>query len=194
MAIRGRKIKMTMTITQINYSDIDQDILRDCFDKSLPYLDASPIPNIIWEEFDIPSSSIDDEKFESLRAKFEDTSIDRILFQIDIDGRIVNYNYAQRETGGTGMVCHTMDLMRDDASGSQGWSYTAEYHQKLDAFFKSIAPAETSFSTWTFAGSGMEAAWDKSVSENWITYTVDEDINYLYEGQEYKKLIITVIV
>ena len=191
MAIRGRKIKMTMTVTQINYSDIDQAILRDCFDKSLPYLDASPIPNIVWEEFELTVSSTNDEKFEALRARYEDSSTGSIIFKIDIDGRIVNYNYAIREKNG--MYCHMMDLMRQDASGSQGWSYTAEYHQKLDAFFKSLAPDETTFSTWTFEGSGMEAAWDKSVNEGWITYTTPETIEN-HHGQTYKKLVISVIV
>ena len=186
---------MTMTVTEITYGDIDQAILRDCFNKSLPYLDASPVPNLMWEEMGTPNDVSEDAKFEVMQKAFEDTSNGIIIFKIDIDGRIVNYNYAIRETRSPRMICHMMDLMRDDASGSQGWSYSTEYYQKLDAFFKSKSDNCATFSSWVHEDSGMEKAWDKSVSAGHISYTVGEVIaDYLSSGKEFRKLIITVLV
>lgn len=184
---------MTMTVTEITYGDIDQDILRDCFDKSLPFLDKDPIGNIIWEEMSITKSADIEQKFEALKDLYNDLSAEGIIFKIDIDGRIVNYNYGTRELTGDEMFCHQMDLMREDASGSQGWSYSAEYFQKINAFFKSKSENCATFSSWVIAGSGMEAAWDKSVSAGHISYTTGAT-NTEYTGYTYKKLIITVLV
>ena len=186
---------MTMTVTEINYSDIDQAILRECFNKSLPFLDASPVPNLMWEEMGTTDDVSEDAKFVVMQSAFEASSNGAFIFKIDIDGRIVNYNYAVRETRSPRMICHMMDLMREDAGGSQGWSYAAEYYQKLDAFFKSKSENCATFSSWVYEDSGMEKAWDKSVSAGHISYTVGETMtNYLSSGKEYRKLIITVLV
>ena len=47
---------MTMTVTTINYSDIDMAIFEECFNDTLPYLDRDP-PNIIWEEGGLTASA-----------------------------------------------------------------------------------------------------------------------------------------
>ena len=52
----GRRVKMTMTVTTINYSDIDMAIFEECFNDTLPYLDRDP-PNIIWEEGGLTAST-----------------------------------------------------------------------------------------------------------------------------------------
>ena len=88
-----------------------------------------------------------------------------------------------------------MDLMREDTSGSQGWSYSTEYYQKISAFFKSVSEDCPTFSSWIIEGSGMAAAWDKSVVSGHITYTIDDSMTIAdHFGHAYKKLIITVIV
>tara|TARA_B100000073_G_scaffold290224_1_gene252864 strand:- start:6037 stop:6600 length:564 start_codon:yes stop_codon:yes gene_type:complete len=187
---------MAITVTEITWGDIDQAIFRDCFDKSLPYLDATPVPNILWEEMGTTKDVSDDAKFDVISNLFQNATSGTIIFKIDIDGRIVNYNYAIRESGYDGaprMICHMMDLMRQDASGSQGWSYSAEYYQKLDAFFKSKSDDCATFSSWVIEGSGMEAAWDKSVAAGHISYTVGET-EADWHGHNYKKFIITVLV
>ena len=70
---------MTMTVTTINYSDIDLAILRECFEKSKPYMEAEK-PNIIWEEFGLTRESTDDEKFEKLREYFENAGGKNYLY------------------------------------------------------------------------------------------------------------------
>jgi hypothetical protein len=187
---------MTMTVTEITWDDIDQAILRECFNKSLPYLDATPVPNLLWEEMGTSKDVSEDAKFDVVANAFQNGVTGTTIFKIDIDGRIVNYNYAGRESGygdRPKMMCHRMDLMREDASGSQGWSYSAEYYQKLDAFFKSKSENCATFSSWVIEGSGMAAAWEKSVVAGHISYTVGET-KADYFGHNYKKYIITVLV
>ena len=188
--IRGRKIRMAITVTQINYSDIDQTILRECFDDSLPYLDAEK-PNIIWEDFSLTKDNTDDEKFEALRAKFETSPI---VFKTELDGRIVSYAEGGREIQGTGMFCHMIDLMRKDANGSRSWSYTqgTEYSQALDTFYKSISDNNAQSSLWVVEGSSMEASNDDAVTQGCLTYTTQETVTH--HGYTYKKLVITIIV
>ena len=151
---------MTMTVTTINYSDIDLAILRECFEKSKPYMEAEK-PNIIWEEFGLTRESTDDEKFEKLREYFENASL---IFKLDIDGRIVNYGMGFREVEGTGMFSHSLDLIREDASGSQGWTYVTEYNQKIDAWYKSVSDNNPESSLWIVEGSSMEKAYNDCVS------------------------------
>ena len=182
---------MTMTVTTINYSDIDQTILRDCFDKSLPYMEGDH-PNMVWEEVGITVSHTADEKFEAIRANLEATTSPAILFQLDIDGRIVNYGKVMREQGGTGMVLHLLDLIREDANGSQGWTYVTEYNQKIDAWYKSVSDGNPQSSLWVVEGSSMEASNDDAVTQGCLTYTTQETVTH--HGYTYKKLVITIIV
>ena len=176
---------MAMTVTTINYSDIDLTILRECFDKSKPYMEAEK-PNIIWEEFDLTRESTDDEKFEALRGYFENASL---IFKVDIDGRIVNYGMGFREIEGTGMFSHSLDLIREDVNGSQGWTYVTEYNQKIDAWYKSVSDNNPESSLWVVEGSSMEKAYNDCVTEGWLTFTNPETITH--HGYTYKKLVVT---
>ena len=183
---------MTMTVTTINYSDIDQTILRDCFDKSLPYMEGTH-PNMIWEEVGVTASHTADEKFEAIRANLEATTSPAILFKLDIDGRIVNYGKVMREQEGNGMVLHLLDLIREDANGSQGWTYVTEYNQKIDAWYKSVSNNNPESSLWVVEGSSMEKAYNDCVTEGWLTFTNPETMDD-YHGHVYKKLVVTFTV
>ena len=130
MAILGRKIKMVMTVTQINESEIDETIFDDMFDQSLSYIDSDP-PNLVWEEFDVLSSSPDAHKLIALRDYFKDAPI---VYELDIDGYIVMYGSGRRERAGTGMFCVCVDMMRPDESGSNAWSYSKDFTEAVDPF------------------------------------------------------------
>ena len=62
---------MTMTVTKIKYSDIDQTIFEECFNYSLPYFDGDK-PNIIWEEYNLTRSSSTADKLDAIKNLFKD--------------------------------------------------------------------------------------------------------------------------
>ena len=191
MAIRGRKIKMAYVITQIATSDIYQDILEDMFNQSLTYIDADP-PNMTWEEFDVLPSSPDAHKYQAIEDWFMEASI---IYKVEIDGYIVMYGSGRREREGQGMFCAGVDMMRADESGSNAWSYSMEWAEAADAFYKSISDGIAETSTWVIEGSSMDIAYSDSVNPN-----ADGDIQNLsvtnnetiedYNGYTLKKLVI----
>jgi len=189
MAILGKKIKMTMTFTKINYSDIDQTIFEECFTKSLPYLEADK-PNIVWEEFGLTKSSSTADKLNGMKTAYADHQANDVIFKVDIDGRIVCYSCGMREHQGDRMFSHELDLMREDASGSQGWSYTAEYNTKWNEFYKSQSDDCLTSSVWVVEGSSMEKAYNDSVFAGWITFTNSVTLEN-HHGYRYKKLVVT---
>jgi len=182
---------MTMTVTKISYSDIDQTIFDECFTKSLPYLDATKL-NIIWEEFDLTVSSSTADKLAKMKTRFQarEGNDDYAIFKLDIDGRIVNYGCGRREHQGDRMFTHELDFFREDASGSQGWCYAAEYNQKMDAFYKSISDNCVTHSVWVVEGSSMEKSYNDAVFAGRLSYTNPETYES-YHGFRYKKLVIT---
>ena len=162
MAIRGRKIKMTMTVTQIVAWDIDWTIFEDMFNQTLPYIDSDP-PNMAWEEFGVSESSPDANKLLTLQDHFNQVNT---LYKIDIDGYIVMYGSGRREVGGAGMFCIGVDMMREDASGSNAWSYSKDFTDAVDPFYKSISDDIPETSTWVIDGSNMHTAYIESVNPN----------------------------
>ena len=162
MAIRGRKIKMTMTVTQLENSEIDWDIFEDMFNQSLPYIDADP-PNMTWEEFDVLPTSPDALKLQAMKDSFSEMAI---VYKVEIDDYIVMYGSGRRERGGEGMFCACVDMMRADESGSNAWSYSMEWAEVADAFYKSISDGIAETSTWVVEGSGMHTAYAESVNPN----------------------------
>ena len=184
----GRRVKMTMTVTTINYSDIDMAIFEECFNDTLPYLDRDP-PNIIWEEGGLTPSSSAADKLQYCKDCYGDGDSAKIIFKLDIDGRIVNYGYGALETGAPNRFVHLMDLLRKDASGSRSWTYTAEYNTKIDAWYKSVSGGEVTSSLWVIPESTMEKAYDDCVTAGFLTYEVAE--NKTYHGRPYRKLIVT---
>ena len=191
MAIRGRKIKMAYVITQIATSDIYQDILEDMFNQSLTYIDADP-PNMTWEDFQVLTTSPDAHKLLATRDWFREAPI---IYKLDIDGYVVMYGSGRREKEGNGMFCVCVDMMRSDASGSNAWSYSLEFTQAVDAFYKSISNNIPETSTWVIDGSGMHTAYAESVNTNdngviqnlsvTNTQTIED-----HEGYTLRKLII----
>jgi len=194
METHGKKHKMTMTVTKISYSDIDQTILEECFTKSLPYLDATK-PNIVWEEFDLTVSSSTADKLAVIKNQFQarEGNDDYAIFKLDIDGRIVNYGCGRREQSGDRMFSHELDFFREDASGSQGWCYSTEYHQKIDAFYKSVSDNCVTSSVWVVQGSSMEKSYGDAVNGGWLDYANPETLEN-YHGHRYKKLVVTLKV
>jgi len=189
MAILGKKIKMTMTFTKINYNDIDQTIFEECFTKSLPYLEADK-PNIVWEEFGLTKSSSTADKLNGMKTAYADHQANDVIFKVDIDGRIVNYGCGRREQSGDRMFSHELDFFREDASGSQGWCYSTEYHQKIDAFYKSVSDNCVTSSVWVVQGSSMEKSYGDAVNGGWLDYANPETLEN-YHGHRYKKLVVT---
>jgi len=183
---------MTMTVTKINYSDIDQTIFEECFNKSLPYFDGDK-PNIIWDEFNLTVSSSTADKLEAIRTLFKDREgkDDFAIFKLDIDGRIVNYGCGRRELQGNKMFNHELDLYREDAGGSQGWCYTLEYHKVIDEFYRSVSENCAESSVWVVEGSNMEQTYIDCASSGWIEYTNPITIEYHDKGFKYKKLVVT---
>tara|TARA_R100000655_G_scaffold4403_1_gene14134 strand:+ start:680 stop:1240 length:561 start_codon:yes stop_codon:yes gene_type:complete len=183
---------MTMTVTKINYSDIDQTIFEECFNKSLPYFDGDK-PNIIWDEFNLTVSSSTADKLEAIRTLFKDREgkDDFAIFKLDIDGRIVNYGCGRRELQGNKMFNHELDLYREDAGGSQGWCYTLEYHKVTDEFYRSVSENCAESSVWVVEGSNMEQTYIDCASSGWIEYTNPITIEYHDKGFKYKKLVVT---
>jgi hypothetical protein len=153
---------MVMTVTQINESEIDETIFEDMFNQSLSYIDSDP-PNLVWGEFDVLSTSPDEHKLMALRDYFKDTPI---VYKLDIDGYIVMYGSGRREVGGAGMFCVGVDMMREDASGSNAWSYSKEFTDAVDPFYKSISDDIPETSTWVIDGSNMHTAYIESVNPN----------------------------
>ena len=180
-----------MTVTKISYSDIDQTIFDECFNKSLSYLDATK-PNIVWEEFDLTVSSSTADKLTAIKNLFQarEGNDDYTIFKLDIDGRIVNYGCGRREQQGDRMFSHELDFFREDASGSQGWCYSFEYHKKIDAFYKSISDNCVTSSVWVVEGSSMEKSYNDAVFQGWLSYTNPETLEN-YHGFRYKKLVVT---
>jgi len=191
MAIHGKKHKMTMTVTKISYSDIDQTIFDECFTKSLPYLDATKL-NIVWEDFDLTVSSSTADKLAKMKTRYQarEDNDDYAIFKLDIDGRIVAYGCGRREHQGDRMFQHELDFFREDASGSQGWCYAAEYNQKMDAFYKSISDNCATHSVWIVEGSSMEKSYDAAVSAGRLSYTNPETVDD-HHGHKLKKLVVT---
>ena len=178
---------MAINITTINYSDINMTIFEDCFNDSLSYLDATP-PNVVWEEFGLTSGSSEALKLDAFKTDLQISN--RILYKTDIDGYIVEYACGVLEHLPPQRYCALSSLMRRDSGGSRAWSYTSEYCEKLDAYYKSLSSNEPTSSLWVVAGSSMEDAYNTCVSEGWLTYTVGETKSD-YHGQTYKKLIVT---
>ena len=183
---------MTMTVTKINYSDIDQTIFEECFNKSLPYFDGDK-PNIIWDEFHLTASSSAEKKLKAIRTSFKnrDDLDDDHIFKLDIDGRIVNYGCGRREFQNEKMFNHELDLYREDAGGSQGWCYSLEYHKVIDEFYKSVSDGCVVSSVWVVEGSNMEQTYIDCASSGWIEYSNPITIEYHDKGFKYKKLVVT---
>lgn len=179
---------MTMTVTTISYSDIDQTIFEECFTASLPYMDNNK--NIIWEGFGLTVSSSTADKLAKMKTHFQDhEGGDFAMFKLDIDGRIVNYGCGVREATGDRMFHHQLDLFRTDASGSQGWCYAAEYNQKMDAFYRSVSDNCATHSVRVVEGSSMEKSYNDAVSAGRLSYTNPE--TKTKHGHTVKKLVIT---
>ena len=162
MAIRGRKIKMTMTVTQIDASEIDATIFEDLFNQSLPYIDSDP-PNMTWEEFDVLPTSTEADKLIAVQDWFNEAPI---VYKVEIDDYIVMYGSGRREIEGQGMFCCLVDMMRADESGSNAWSFTMEWTEAVDAFYKSISDDIPETSTWVIDGSSMHLAYANSINPN----------------------------
>ena len=179
-----------MTVTQINESEIDDTIFDDMFDQSLPFIDSDP-PNLAWEEFDVLESSPDAHKLMALRDHFKEVPI---VYKLDIDGYIVMYGSGRREIEGTGMFCVGVDMMREDAAGSNAWSYSKDFTEAVDPFYKSISDDIPETSTWVIDGSGMHTTYAESVNPNYsgdiqnlsVTNTQTEESN----GYTIRKLVI----
>ena len=180
-----------MTVTQMVDWDIDEAIFEDMFTQSLPYIDADP-PNMTWEDFQVLTTSPDAHKLLATRDWFREAPI---IYKLDIDGYVVMYGSGRREKEGNGMFCVCVDMMRSDASGSNAWSYSLEFTQAVDAFYKSISNNIPETSTWVIEGSSMDIAYSDSVNPN-----ADGDIQNLsvtnnetiedYNGYTLKKLVI----
>lgn len=182
---------MTMTVTKINYSDIDQTIFEECFTKSLPYMDNNK--NIVWEEFGLTVDSSATDKLAVMKTHFQDhEGGDFAIFKLDIDGRIVNYGCGVRETTGDRMFHHQLDLFREDANGSQGWCYSLEYNQKMDAFYRSVSDNCNTHSVWIAEGSSMEKSYGDAVSAGRLNYANPQTKNK--HGHNIKKLVITYVL
>ena len=193
MAIHGRRINtMTMTVTKINYSDIDQTIFEECFNYSLPYFDGDK-PNIIWEEYNLTRSSSTADKLDAIKNLFKEREgkDDFAIFQLDIDGRIVNYGCGRRELQGDKMFNHELDLYRKDSGRSGGWVYSLEYHKVIDDFYKSVSDGCVKSSVWVVEGSSMEKSYIDCVNSGWIDYSNPISIEYHDQGFRYKKLVVT---
>ena len=118
-----------------------------------------------------------------------------IIYKVEIDGYIVMYGSGRREIEGQGMFCACVDMMRADASGSNAWSYSMEWTEAADAFYKSISDGIPETSTWVVEGSSMDIAYSNSVNPN-----DDGDIQNLsvvntetiedHNGYNLKKLVI----
>jgi hypothetical protein len=189
MATHGKKHKMTMTVTKINYSDIDQTIFEECFTKSLPFMDNNK--NIVWEEFDLTVSSSAADKLARMKTHFQNRegNDDFAIFKLDIDGRIVNYGCGVREQTGDRMFHHELDFFREDASGSQGWCYVAEYNEKMDAFYRSVSDNCATHSVRIAEGSSMEKSYNDAVSAGRLSYTSPATKDK--HGHKIRKLVIT---
>ncbi len=183
---------MTMTVTKIKYSDIDQTIFEECFNYSLPYFDGDK-PNIIWSEFHLTKSSSTEKKLKAIRTAFKnrDDLDDDHIFQLDIDGRIVNYGCGRREFQNEKMFNHELDLYRKDSGRSGGWVYSLEYHKVIDEFYKSVSDGCEKSSVWVVEGSSMEESYIDCVNSGWIDYSVPISIEYHDQGFRYKKLVVT---
>lgn len=183
---------MTMTVTKINYSAIDQTIFEECFTKSLPYFDGDK-PNIIWDEFNLTVSSSTADKLDAIKTAFKnrDDNAGDAIFKLDIDGRIVNYGCGRRELQGDKMFNHELDLYREDAGGSQGWCYSLEYHKVIDEFYKSVSDNCVKSSVWVVEGSNMEKTYIDCAGSGWIKYSNPITIEYHDKGFKYKKLVVT---
>ena len=93
------------------------------------------------------------------------------------------------------MFCICVDMMRSDSAGSNAWSYSLEFTQAVDAFYKSISNNIPETSTWVIDGSGMHTAYAESVNTNdngviqnlsvTNTQTIED-----HEGYTLRKLII----
>ena len=153
---------MVMTVTEINENEIDETIFEDMFNQSLSYIDSDP-PNLVWEEFDVLSTSPDAHKLMALRDYFKDAPI---VYELDIDGYIVMYGSGRRERAGIGMFCVCVDMMREDESGSNAWSYSKDFTEAVDPFYKSISDDNPETSVWVVDGSNMHSAYTDSVTPN----------------------------
>ena len=182
---------MAYTITQIAKNDIYQDIFEDMLDQSLAYIDADP-PNMNWEDFGLSTEATDANKLTVLLDWFNEAPI---IYKVEIDGYIVMYGSGRREIEGQGMFCAGVDMMRADESGSNAWSYSMEWTEAVDFFYKSISHGIPETSTWVVEGSSMDIAYSDSVNPN-----DDGDIQNLsvvntetiedHNGYNLKKLVI----
>ena len=154
---------MTITVTQINYDDINHTIFAEMCTQSLPSIDAD-IPNMVWEPFGETKASSDAAKLAALLDHFE-TRVP-IVYKVDIDGYIVMYGSGRRERAGIGMFCVCVDMMREDESGSNAWSYSKDFTEAVDPFYKSISDDNPETATWVVDGSNMHSAYTDSVTPN----------------------------
>jgi hypothetical protein len=187
---------MTITVTQINYSDIDQTIFEEMFLQDLPSIDAD-IPNMVWEPFGEAKSSSNAAKLVAVLNHFE-TCVP-IIYKVDIDGYIVMYGSGRRETGGRGMFCQNVDMMRSDASDSNSWIYTMEWNEAIDAFIKSICDDIPEFCTWVTDGSAMHTSmvacldpndWGDTLYTSLVTDDALNQEDFAGTGTTIRKLVI----
>ena len=163
MAIRGRKIKMAeYIITQIDESEIDETIFEDMVNQSLSYIESDP-PNLLWEEFGINQDVSNAVKLQAMRDEFKTADI---VYKLAIDGYLVMYEAGRREKMGEGMFCVCVGMTRPDLSGSNAWSYSKDFTEAVDPFYKSISDDIPETSTWVIDGSGMYNAYMESVTPN----------------------------
>jgi hypothetical protein len=86
-------------------------------------------------------------------------------------------------------------MMRPDESGSNAWSYSQDFTEAVDPFYKSISDNIPETSTWVIEGSNMHIAYAESTNPNADDYiqnlSVENNENmYGHYGHTLKKLVI----
>ena len=187
---------MTITVTQINYDDINNTIFEEMFIQDLPSIDAD-IPNMVWEPFGTTKASSNAAKLAALLNHFE-TAVP-IIYKVDIDGYIVMYGSGRREHGGDGMFCQCVDLMRSDESDSNSWIYTKEWNDAIDAFIKGICDDIAEQCTWVTDGSAMHTSmvacldpndWGDTLYTSLVTDDALNQEDFAGTGTTIRKLVI----
>ena len=138
-------------------------------------------------------SSSTADKLDAIKNLFKDREgkDDFAIFQLDIDGRIVNYGCGRREFQNEKMFNHELDLYREDAGGSQRWCYSLEYHKVIDEFYKSVSDNCVKSSVWVVEGSNMHQTYIDCASSGWIEFSNPITMEYHDKGFKYKKLVVT---
>ena len=187
---------MTITVTQINYDDINNTIFEEMFIQDLPSINAD-IPNMVWEPFGTTKASSNAAKLAALLNHFETAA--PIIYKVDIDGYIVMYGSGRREHGGDGMFCQCVDMTRSDESDSNAWIYTKEWNDTIDAFYKSICDDIPEFCTWVTDGSAMHTSMVACLNPNdwgdtlYTSLVTDDALNqedFAGTGTTIRKLVI----